>query len=206
MLRRPRQRCCSNRSARRRLHVALFGAGHVGRALVGLLAPLRPRVSWIDTRADALANAPAGVQVRYTTDPAREVATLPAGTLVMIMTHDHQMDFDIVAAALQRADLAGVGLIGSATKRARFVGRLARLGMAPEVIDRLICPIGVLGAGGKLPAEIAISVAAQILQIQQRRVVMSAEPLRLVHPAPKAQGAECPSDCAGDCSRMAVSA
>ena len=91
------------------LPVALFGAGHVGRALVGLLAPLRLRVTWIDTRADALADAPSGIDARHTANPAREVATLPSGTLVLVMTHDHQIDFDIVAAALPRADFAGVG-------------------------------------------------------------------------------------------------
>ena len=145
------------------LHIALFGAGHVGRALVDVLRPLPIRVTWIDPRADALAEAPATVVARHAAHPAGEVATLPAGTLVLVMTHDHQLDFDIVAAALARTDLAGVGLIGSATKRARFAGRLARLGLPREVIARLICPIGIPGAGGKLPAEIAISVAAQIL-------------------------------------------
>jgi len=180
------------------MHVALFGAGHVGRALVERLGGLRLRVTWIDTRVDALAGPPAGVEVRHTADPAAEVASLPAGTLVLVMTHDHQIDFDIVAAALPRADLAGVGLIGSETKRVRFVRRLARLGISAEAIGRLICPIGVLGAGGKLPAEIAISVAAQILQIQQRAKAMPVEPLRLVP-------SDC-GDCAGDCARLAANA
>jgi xanthine dehydrogenase accessory factor len=184
-------------------HVAVFGAGHVGRALVTLLGGLRLRVNWIDTRADALAGAPFGVIARHTSDPAREVASLPAGAILLVMTHDHQVDFDIVAAALPRADFAAVGLIGSETKRVRFVRRLARVGVAPEAIDRLICPIGVPGAGGKLPAEIAISVAAQILQIQQR--MKDARPLpaparvRLVHPP----AADC-GDCGAECSRDAI--
>jgi xanthine dehydrogenase accessory factor len=186
-------------------HIALFGAGHVGRALVDVLRPLPLRISWFDTRTNALADAPPYVQARHTHDPAREVAALPAGTLVLVMTHDHQIDFDVIAAALPRTDFAAVGLIGSATKRARFAGRLRRLGLAPEAIARLICPIGIPGAGGKLPAEIAISVAAQILQIRRREVAAPAGPLRLVHPAPAAaQGAKCPTDCAGDCVRIAV--
>jgi xanthine dehydrogenase accessory factor len=184
------------------LHVAIFGAGHVGRALTSLLAGLNLRVSLIDTRADALAGVPSSVQAMLTRDPARDVPTLPPGSLVLVMTHDHQLDFDIVAAALPRVDLAGVGLIGSATKRARFVSRLTRLGVPPDIVGRLICPIGVPGAGGKLPAEIAISVAAQILQIQQRtRMPMPAETLRLVHPA----AADC-GDCGTGCARLAASA
>jgi xanthine dehydrogenase accessory factor len=188
-------------------HVAVFGAGHVGRALVSLLGGLPMRVRWIDTRADALCAPPSGVEPRLTADPAQEVATLPANTIVLVMTHDHQIDFDIIAAALPRADFAAVGLIGSETKRVRFVRRLARIGVASEAIARLICPIGVPGAGGKLPAEIAIAVAAQILQIKQRRPMqpakdtrhMAAKIPRLVH------SADC-GDCAGVCDQMAARA
>jgi xanthine dehydrogenase accessory factor len=183
-------------------HVAVFGAGHVGRALVSLLGGLPLRVTLIDTRADALADAPLGVTGLHTTNPAREVAALPAGTIVLVMTHDHQIDFDIVAAALHRADFGGVGLIGSETKRVRFVRRLERLGAPAEAISRLICPIGVPGAGGKLPAEIAISVAAQILQIQQRmrgaRPMPARTQIRLV-------AGDC-GDCGGKCEPRAVSA
>jgi len=180
--------------------VAVFGAGHVGRALVTLLAGLPLRVSWIDTRAGALAGGPDNVELRHTTDPARDVAALPAGSIVLVMTHDHQIDFTIVAAALRRTDLAAVGLIGSETKRARFVRRLTRLGMTQAAVGLLICPIGIPGAGGKLPAEIAISVAAQILQIQQRikdiRTMTMQIPC-LVHKA------EC-TDCTGDCAQNAA--
>jgi xanthine dehydrogenase accessory factor len=154
-----------------RLHVALFGAGHVGKALVKLLADLPCRVSWIDPRPEALpANLPPNVSPVRIASPARAVGVLPADCLVLVMTHDHQLDFEIVSAALRRPDLRGVGLIGSATKRARFVSRLARLGIASE---RLICPIGLPGIEGKEPAIVAISVAAQILQLHpaQRSVL-----------------------------------
>jgi xanthine dehydrogenase accessory factor len=184
------------------LHVALFGAGHVGRALVALLEGLRVRVTWIDTRADLIEGAPASVRTRHTDDPAREVASLPAGTLVLVMTHDHQIDFGIVAAALTRDDFVGVGLIGSDTKRVRFARRLARLGLAPEAIGRLICPIGIPGVGGKLPAEIAISVAAQILRTQQQIIEKGTMPmpaqdtrLRLVRAAAAADCGDCTADC-----------
>jgi xanthine dehydrogenase accessory factor len=180
------------------LHVAVFGAGHVGRALVALLSGLPMSLTLLDTRPDALANAPPGVRVRLTADPAREVASLPNGTFVLVMTHDHQMDFEIVAEALARTEFTGVGLIGSATKRARFVHRLLRLGLDAEAIARLICPIGIPGIDGKRPAEIAVSVAAQLLQVRPQlgaTMPKSAEtPVRLMHPAPAC--GECGPACA----------
>jgi xanthine dehydrogenase accessory factor len=155
-----------------KLHVGLFGAGHVGKALVRLLAELPCRVSWIDPRPEALpANLPANVVPIRVAEPAQAVRALPSGSLVLVMTHDHALDFDIVAAALGRQDLLAVGLIGSATKRARFVARLARQGIDA---GGLICPIGLPGIEGKEPAVVALSVAAQVLQFQtqslQRRV------------------------------------
>ncbi len=147
--------------------IALFGAGHVGRALVSLLAALDCRVTWIDARADAFPpELPANVERRLDERPMQAVAALPAGTQVLVMTHEHALDYQIVTAALERAALPFVGLIGSATKRARFVSAMERQGLAPEAIGRLVCPIGVPGAGGKAPAEIAIAVAAQLLQIR----------------------------------------
>jgi xanthine dehydrogenase accessory factor len=149
------------------LHVALFGAGHVGKALVKLLADLPCRVSWIDPRPEALpANLPLNVTPVRTAQPAQVAATLPAGTLVLVMTHDHQLDFEIVAASLPRPDLKLVGLIGSATKSARFVSRLARQGIPGPATERLTCPIGVPGIENKEPAVVAVAVAAQILQFQ----------------------------------------
>jgi xanthine dehydrogenase accessory factor len=147
------------------LHVALFGAGHVGRALVGLLGTLDCRVQWIDSRESAFPEAlPANVTRLVDQAPTGRLAQLPSGTFVLVMTHDHSLDFELVAAALPRAELPYVGLIGSETKRARFVSRLRRTGLSADAIRRLVCPIGVEGAGGKAPAEIAIAVAAQLLQ------------------------------------------
>ena len=147
-----------------KLQIALFGAGHVGKALVRLLMDLPCRVQWIDARPEALpATLPPNVTPVRTAQPAQAIAGLPPGSVVLVMTHDHQLDFDIVAAALQRPDLAAVGLIGSDTKRARFLGRLARQGIPA---DRLICPIGLPGIEGKEPAVVALSVAAQVLQLQ----------------------------------------
>jgi len=165
-------------------HVALFGAGHVGRALVPLLGTLDCRVTWIDGRPGAFPEeTPANVLCRHEPAPAHCAAVLPAGSFVLVMTHAHALDFDIVAAALPRPELPLVGLIGSETKRARFVPRLARLGLPPEAIRRLVCPIGVPGAGGKAPAEIAVAVAAQLLQI--RDAVAPVAPSRPAARAPE---------------------
>jgi xanthine dehydrogenase accessory factor len=169
-----------------RLHVALFGAGHVGKALAKILADLPCRVTWIDSRPEALpANLPATVVPLRTTPPAQAVEALPSGTVVVIMTHDHQLDFDIAATALRRPDLRAVGLIGSDTKRARFSGRLLRQGLSREAIDRLICPIGLPGIEGKEPAVVAVSVAAQLLQLQlqPQAVASTSAPLSAAPPA-----------------------
>jgi xanthine dehydrogenase accessory factor len=169
-----------------RLHIGLFGAGHVGKALVKLLADLPCRVSWIDQRPEALpANLPPDIDPVRTVLPAQAVAALPPGSLVLVMTHDHALDFDIVVEALGRPDLLAVGLIGSATKRARFAGRLARQGIDA---GKLICPIGLPGIDGKEPAIVAISVAAQILQIwttlSSVPSIQSSSPKRSIAPMP----------------------
>jgi xanthine dehydrogenase accessory factor len=161
-----------------KLQIGLFGAGHVGKALVKLLADLPSRVSWVDSRPEALpANLPPNVTPVRTAQPVQTVAALPPGSLVLVMTHDHQLDFEIVSAALRRPDLLAVGLIGSDTKRARFLSRLARLGIAT---DRLICPIGLPGIEGKEPAVVAVSVAAQILQMRPQVHQRSASPMPVV--------------------------
>ena len=148
----------------RRQPVLICGAGHVGRALALALAPLPFRVTWVDSRDDAFPpRLPANVEARITRDPPGEAARAEPGALVLILTHDHALDLAITAAALRRDDLPFVGLIGSATKRARFERRLRELGVQEPRIASLVCPIGLPGIGGKEPAVIAASVAAQLL-------------------------------------------
>ncbi len=181
--------------------IALFGAGHVGQALIRLLADLPCRVRWIDPRADAFAeNLPAHIRAECNPVPETAAAGLAAGTSVLVMTHDHALDYRIVAACLGRDDLRFVGLIGSATKAARFRARLARDGLAQAALARLICPIGVPGAGGKLPAEIAISAAAQLLQARDA-AAGRAEPVRSGNVLPLRAAA-----CAEPCAACAVPA
>ena len=148
--------------------LALFGAGHVGRALVLALAPLPFKVRWIDGRAEAFpALAPANVDMHAPSDPAAEIAALEDDTFVLVMTHSHPLDLAIVSQALAR-NLAFVGLIGSATKRARFEGRMRAAGLSDAARQRLVCPVGIEGIDGKDPAIIAASMAAALLRARDR--------------------------------------
>jgi xanthine dehydrogenase accessory factor len=161
--------------------IALFGAGHVGKALVKLLGDLPCRVTWIDPR-DAIfpETVPANVAPVVSEEPEAEIDALPAGSFVLVMTHSHPLDQRILEAALKRGDFRYIGLIGSATKRARFLKRLAARGLSEAELSRLTCPIGVPGAGGKHPAEIAISVAAQLLQLRDAEATRLHPPLTLL--------------------------
>lgn len=142
----------------------VFGAGHVGRAISLALAPLPFRISWIDGRDDAFpAHVAANADVIASRDPPAEIARAEPGSFVLVLTHDHALDLAITAAALGRPDLPFVGLIGSATKRARFERRLRELGLDETRIASLVCPIGLPGIHGKEPAVIAASVTAQLL-------------------------------------------
>ncbi len=149
--------------------VYLFGAGHVGRALALALAPLPFVVRWIDSRREAFpARAPANVALFHAPEPTSELAGAPDGALIVVMTHSHAIDLDIVAAALSAERFGYVGLIGSATKRARFLRQMRDAGLTEAMLARLVCPIGVPGIEGKDPAVIAASTAAQLLMMSER--------------------------------------
>ena len=149
--------------------VYLFGAGHVGRALVLALAPLPFAVRWIDSRRDAFpAHAPANVALVHTPEPAMELAAAPDGALIVVMTHSHAVDLEIVAAALSAERFGFVGLIGSSTKRARFLSQMRAAGLSKDCMARLVCPIGVPGVEAKEPAVIAASTAAQLLIVNEK--------------------------------------
>ena len=149
--------------------VYLFGAGHVGRALALALAPLPFVVRWIDSRREAFpARAPANVALIHAPEPASELAGAPDGALIVVMTHSHAIDLDVVAAALKSERFGYVGLIGSATKRARFLRQMRDAGLTETMLARLVCPIGVAGIEGKDPAVIAASTAAQLLMMSER--------------------------------------
>ena len=153
----------------------LFGAGHVGRALVLALAPLPFRVQWIDSRDAAFpAHIPANVAPILSQDPASELAAASDDAFILVMTHDHALDLDITAAALRRP-FPYVGLIGSATKRARFERRFREIGLPEGRIRSLVCPIGISGVSGKEPAIIAAATVAQVLQVRENGASTFAE-------------------------------
>ena len=147
-----------------RRRVILFGAGHVGRALVLALAPLPFTVEWIDPRPDAFpAYVPGNVETVRAEDPAALLAGAPADSFVLVMSHSHPLDLALVHAALRDERFPYVGLIGSKTKRARFERRLAEAGVPRARIKSLVCPIGVVGIHSKAPAVIAAATAAELL-------------------------------------------
>ena len=150
--------------------VALFGGGHVGRALVTVLQTLPLRLHWIDSRDEIFPpDVPTQVLCEHSQPVQAAVADLEPGALVVIMSFSHAEDLDVVAACLlrqrQQADLPFIGLIGSRTKWASFSHRLQERGFGPQELARVTCPIGVPGIVGKAPAVIAVAVAAQLLQV-----------------------------------------
>jgi len=141
--------------------VLLFGAGHVGQAVARALEPLPFRLSWFDTRPETAAIP--GVQLRTPAELAAEAARAGPETSVLILTHDHALDYDLVRAALSGEGPAYLGVIGSKTKKARFVSRLRADGFSDGQVARMTCPIGLPMLRSKAPEVIAVSVAADLL-------------------------------------------
>lgn len=151
--------------------VLIFGAGHVGKALIRVLSSLPCHITWVDSRPEQFPTAlPANVSGIVSEEPEMELATAASGSYVLILTHNHALDESICAQALQNPALAWCGLIGSATKRRKFIHRFQARGMSDATIARLTCPIGLPGFTGKHPGEIAVSVAAQILDVRQKQL------------------------------------
>lgn len=142
----------------------VWGAGHVGRAVVQVMAPLPEfAITWVDTDAARFPErVPEGVAARIAPDPGDLVAEAPAGADHLILTYSHALDLDLCHRLLGHG-FRSAGLIGSATKWARFRSRLAALGHADGQIDRIACPIGD-PALGKHPQAIALGVAAALLR------------------------------------------
>lgn len=148
----------------------LFGAGHVGRALVNILAALPFRITWIDSRqAMVPGDLPAGVRGLYSPHPADEVRDMPEGAFALVMTHSHDEDLALCEALLRHGEFAWAGMIGSGPKTVRFRQRLAQRGFDAASIARLTMPIGIGGIRSKEPAAIAVAVAAQLLQLREAR-------------------------------------
>jgi xanthine dehydrogenase accessory factor len=162
--------------------VAVFGMGHVGSELARILARHDLDLHLVDSRAGLvgpqslapLADPVARLRAHAAADPTAVISALPAGTHVVILTHDHAQDAALCDAALRRDDLGSIGLIGSSAKWRQFQKRLSVQGHAPEALARIRTPIGLPGLAGKEPATIALSVAAELLGIIERRAAAPA--------------------------------
>jgi xanthine dehydrogenase accessory factor len=153
--------------APRDFKVVLFGAGHVGAALVRVLATLPCHVVWVDERDAAFPAAPfvpANVTIEPNDAPDEAVDNAPPGAYFIVMTHNHAVDLVLAERILARGDFAFFGMIGSHTKRRQFEHRLAARGIDPARIGRMVCPIGIDGIVDKAPEVIAVAAAAQLLQ------------------------------------------
>ncbi|KJL47855.1 XdhC and CoxI family protein [Microbacterium hydrocarbonoxydans] len=154
--------------------VAVFGLGHVGLELARILARHELELHLIDSRQEmvsservggAFADAVARVHITHAPVPESALSPLPAGSHVLVMTHDHVEDLAVVDMALRTPGLGSIGLIGSASKWARFRKKLVELGQTEADLERVTTPIGVPEVSGKQPAAIAVSVAARMLQL-----------------------------------------
>ena len=167
---------------RARHHLVLFGAGHVAKALVHILSTLPFRITWIDERAAEFPAAQLnGVTQVVSDDPVAEIACQPAGSFYLVMTHNHQLDLELCAQILKRQDARYFGVIGSQTKRKRFDYKLKERGFSEASLSQMICPIGLSEVSGKHPAEIAVSVAGELIRVYQQattplRVASSTQP------------------------------
>jgi xanthine dehydrogenase accessory factor len=154
----------------------LFGAGHVGRAIVEVMAETPYRIKWVDSRSEEFPDSlPPNITVVISDEPHFEVADAELGAHFLVMTHSHQLDEDICRAVLKRGDFGFLGVIGSASKKARFLHRLRDRGVSEELLARLVCPIGIQTITSKKPREIAISVAAQLLSLASEEAAQKSE-------------------------------
>ncbi|HAT29395.1 MAG TPA: xanthine dehydrogenase accessory protein XdhC [Janthinobacterium sp.] len=169
-----------------RAHLTLFGAGHVGAAIVRALADMPCNVTWVDEREDMFpAKVAANVRIEASDTPEALVDAAPAGASFLVMTHSHALDQRLTEAIMARAEVGWFGLIGSLTKRRQFEHRLRARGCDPERVDAMVCPIGLAGIANKAPAVIAASVCAQLLMVWEAAAAASAT----APPRPMAGGA-----------------
>ena len=152
-----------------RRRIAIFGAGHVAQAIGGLAGYLAADLVLIDPREEGEIRPTLPKSRPYelvcVDNPEAEIDALADDALVLVMTHNHALDLEIVARAIKR-DFAYIGLIGSERKWTRFRQRLEQRGFSPAEIARVRCPIGV-SKHSKEPSAIAISVAAELLEVMQ---------------------------------------
>lgn len=160
--------------------LALFGAGHVAKALIPIIAQLPLQIKWIDNRENMFPehqeHIPSNVSTIMTDEPVYELKNLADNAWIVVMTHNHQLDFDIVHKALTLPNINFVGMIGSETKARRFKTRLAHRDLSETQIQKLVSPVGELSIPGKRPVEVAISIAAQLVQMLNTKTDTSEVP------------------------------
>ena len=162
-------------------NLVVFGAGHVGKALIKLLGDLPFTVLWCDARSDMFpTDIPANVAVNERTDLQETLISQDPGTFYIVMTHNHGLDYEICLNILKQRDFGWLGLIGSDTKRQRFEKRFIDDGIDPFTLRRLQCPIGLESIKGKHPSVIAMSTAAQLLEMRQRILEVELSDLKAV--------------------------
>lgn len=148
-----------------RWSIVLCGAGHVGQALVRVLAPLPCRILWADQRTALLpVEPPANVRTLVAEEPAAIIAAAPAASDYLLMSPGHRQDFELCAAILRRGDYRYLGMLGSARKRAQCETYLRDQGFGPQDWQALRCPLGLATIHAREPAAIAIAIAAELLE------------------------------------------
>ena len=158
------------------IELTIFGAGHVGRAIVDTMSALPVRIRWVDSRDHEFpVSVHDNVEIICTDSPEAEVDLANPDAYFLVLTHDHALDQLLAEHILKRDDFAYFGLIGSKAKRHMFETRMQRRGIDAQKFERMTCPIGIEGIHSKQPALIAISVAAQIMQrydqaLSQKRI------------------------------------
>jgi len=153
-----------------KMYLDIYGAGHVAQALIPILAQLPIRIRWIDSRADLFPPAvPDNVQKIVDEQPVDQVKSAKKGNAFLILTHNHQLDFELCQSILKRDDALWMGVIGSDTKAKRFQYRLSQRGFSAQQIEQMICPVGLKEVTGKLPMEVAIAISGQLVELYQSK-------------------------------------
>lgn len=151
-----------------KMKLDIYGAGHVGQALVSILAQLPIAIRWIDERADVFPeHTPANVVKVIDEDPTAIAKSASPNSAFLILTHSHQLDFDLTEAILKRNDALWLGVIGSVTKAKRFKHRLNHRGYHSSQVEKMTSPVGLDAVSGKLPMEVAVSIAGQLINLYQ---------------------------------------
>ena len=151
-----------------KMQLDIYGAGHVAQALIPILAQLPLRIRWIDSRADIFpSQIPDNVEKIVDEEPTEQVKLAVKNNVFLILTHTHQLDFELCKAIMKRDDAFWLGVIGSETKAKKFRYKLKQRDFSEAQVDQMICPVGLKEVTGKLPMEVAIAIAGQLIGLYQ---------------------------------------